>query len=81
LLAHAAAQPATPQRSRTARWAAISAARRWLRAPSFDWMRADASALSRCACVMPSPAAGATATDSTVPSSARAKSAAQGWKA
>ena len=66
-------------RARTSRAAAISAARRSARAVSFALRRCSSTARSFCACVSSLPAAGGGATAAASPS-ARAKSAAHGWK-
>ena len=67
------------QAPRTSRAAAISAARRSARAASLALRRCSSTARSFCACVSSLPAAGGGATAATSPS-ARAKSAAHGWK-
>lgn len=65
----------------TARAADISAARRSARAISFDLRRSCSTRRSFCACERPESTAAAASGGATASPSARAKSAAQGWKA
>lgn len=76
---HLPARRVAPSRPRTARAAVSSAARRSARAASFALRRCSSTWRSFCVCVSPDSAAGAGG--AMVSPSARAKSAAHGWKA